>query len=320
MEELPNLNHVGYDITQLLGSGGQANVYRARCINSSDEDVAIKVLFSRESRASFDNEVKFLRALQVHAHIIRLVDVIDDNANVNALALDLCGDDLQIVTSTGGFSDVEAADAMRGVLLALEHVHRHEIVHRDIKPENILLARDGSARVTDFGLAAWIFDDCEMSMCRGSTQYMAAEVLLGEPYGPPVDIFGFGATLYYMLSKKLAYDTKRETDRSVIAKTRLRRPPFKRILYHIGSDSKRMILWCLNPCAEWRPDATYALTCPPFASSTVSEYEPPFRSFEAQLEPSDERHETQSSWRQVMSRWQEAGRRQGQHHSMSVND
>eukprot|EP00928_Gymnodinium_smaydae_P069121 TRINITY_DN52507_c0_g1_i1.p1 TRINITY_DN52507_c0_g1~~TRINITY_DN52507_c0_g1_i1.p1 ORF type:complete len:186 (-),score=19.67 TRINITY_DN52507_c0_g1_i1:290-820(-) len=162
-------------------------------------------------------------------------------------------------------------------------MHKIGIVHRDIKPENILLARDGSARVTDFGIAAWMSDTREMTIFRGSIEYMAAEILLGETYGPPVDIFGVGATWYYMLGKKLAYDTGEERNRLTIAQTRFRKPSFRRLIYHIGNDSKRIILWCLHPSADWRPDASFALTCPPFTRWTANEDESCCVSFEAQL-------------------------------------
>eukprot|EP00928_Gymnodinium_smaydae_P067399 TRINITY_DN5036_c0_g1_i1.p1 TRINITY_DN5036_c0_g1~~TRINITY_DN5036_c0_g1_i1.p1 ORF type:complete len:313 (+),score=36.62 TRINITY_DN5036_c0_g1_i1:342-1280(+) len=172
---------------------------------------------------------------------------------------------------------------MRGVLSALHHIHTMRIVHRDIKPENITVSGDGSARVIDFGISAWMFDDIEMQRKCGSPGYMAPEIIDRKFYGPPVDIFAFGATMYFMLSNHHPFETEIGTVESVMAKTKFCVISFGINFDHVGDDTRKLITWCMHEDAKWRPEASFALTCPPFTIRTIGEEDHCPMSFAEQL-------------------------------------
>ena len=85
------------------------------------------------------------------------------------------------------------------LLLALEHVHKHNIVYRDLKPENILMDREGNVCLTDFGLAKILSSQDRTHTFCGTPEYLAPEVLLQKGHGKPVDWWSFGTLLYEMM-------------------------------------------------------------------------------------------------------------------------
>src|SRR2546428_1948185 len=91
------------------------------------------------------------------------------------------------------------------VLAALDHAHGHGIVHRDVKPENILIARDGTVKVADFGLAR-AFADSYVSQAEGTVtgtvQYLAPEQIQGEPADPRTDLYALGIVMFELLTGK----------------------------------------------------------------------------------------------------------------------
>eukprot|EP00928_Gymnodinium_smaydae_P082051 TRINITY_DN65483_c0_g1_i1.p1 TRINITY_DN65483_c0_g1~~TRINITY_DN65483_c0_g1_i1.p1 ORF type:complete len:362 (+),score=50.75 TRINITY_DN65483_c0_g1_i1:23-1087(+) len=283
-----NLRVPGYVLSKKLGRGRQAKVYKARVVmkqggHVGGDDVAVKIVSGGDSRASWQGELFFLTRVQGHQNIVHLVESITCASDSRALVLELCDKDLYTLTSNRIFSEKDAADLMSGVLSALQHMHKLRIVHRDIKPDNIAMGRDGSARVLDFGIAAWLFDEVEMRRKCGTPGYMAPEVIDEKTYGTPVDIFGFGATLYFMLSYQHAFAIAAGTAEAILEKTKLGRLSFGHDFDHVGNDSRQLIVWCMHEDADLRPDASFALTCPPFSADILSAGEHVPMSFEEQL-------------------------------------
>eukprot|EP00928_Gymnodinium_smaydae_P046416 TRINITY_DN3091_c0_g7_i1.p1 TRINITY_DN3091_c0_g7~~TRINITY_DN3091_c0_g7_i1.p1 ORF type:complete len:382 (+),score=49.91 TRINITY_DN3091_c0_g7_i1:68-1213(+) len=285
--EHQSLRVPGYVLYKRLGKGLQAKVYKAKvlptqCGEESGDNVAVKIFQGREASSSMQAELSFLTSLQGHRNVVRLIEGIS-HPEVSALVLELCNTDLCTLTSKRCLREAEAVDIMPGVLCALRHMHELQIVHRDIKPDNIAIGKDGSARVLDFGISAWIFDEDEMCRKCGTPGYMAPEIVDRKSYGTSVDIFAFGATLYFVFSNHNAFACRGDTVESIMEKTKLCVVSFGPSFDHVSRDGKQLIEWCMHKDAELRPDASFALTCPPFASDTRGEDAHLSLSFEDQL-------------------------------------
>jgi len=90
-------------------------------------------------------------------------------------------------------------------LLAIEVIHKRDVIHRDIKPENIMVAEDGHLVLADFGIARRLEKgDDSPSSCVGTPEYCAPEVFLEKPYGLEIDLWAFGVTLYEMLGHQVS--------------------------------------------------------------------------------------------------------------------
>eukprot|EP00928_Gymnodinium_smaydae_P067402 TRINITY_DN5036_c0_g2_i1.p1 TRINITY_DN5036_c0_g2~~TRINITY_DN5036_c0_g2_i1.p1 ORF type:complete len:434 (+),score=64.29 TRINITY_DN5036_c0_g2_i1:51-1352(+) len=286
--EQRNLRVPGYILVNKLCTGLQAKVYKAQALQTHGGDVcgegvAVKMFRGQDSRSSLQRELRFLTMVQGHRNVVRLVESINHTPKLNVLVLELCHKDLCTLTSERVFSEADAADILPGVLSALRHIHQLQIVHRDIKPENIAVSGDGSARVMDFGISASMFDEVEMRRKCGSPGYMAPEIIDQKSYGPPVDIFAFGATMYFMLSHQHPFETALGTLESIMAKTKFCVISFGINFDHVGDDSRKLISWCMHEDDKWRPDASFALTCPPFAADVIGEDDRRPMSFEEQL-------------------------------------
>eukprot|EP00928_Gymnodinium_smaydae_P011617 TRINITY_DN14265_c0_g8_i1.p1 TRINITY_DN14265_c0_g8~~TRINITY_DN14265_c0_g8_i1.p1 ORF type:complete len:452 (+),score=71.70 TRINITY_DN14265_c0_g8_i1:97-1356(+) len=268
----------GFALVSKIADGTQAKVYRAarrrrpgeQENQNGDADVAIKVFRTDDAQAMLQTELNFLRTLQGHGNIIRVVESFEAHPKLNVLALELCDEDLFSHAISNHVSEGDGVRILRGVLSALKHVHEHEIVHRDVKPENVCLDKDGSARLMDFGLAALLSDLDEMRRACGTLGYMAPEMFSGKPYGTAVDMFAFGATFYFVLGKQLAFPKTAASDDSAGSKNRLCIVSFGNNFDDVSEESRESIRWCTQNLVSWRPKADVALAHAPFA--------PPLRS------------------------------------------
>src|SRR5207248_5402034 len=109
----------------------------------------------------------------------------------------------------GNLEPAQVVEVGTQVLDALDHAHGHGIVHRDIKPENILIARDGTVKVADFGLAQ-AYADSYVSQAEGTVtgtvQYLAPEQIHGEPADPRTDLYAVGVVLLELLSGRSPFN------------------------------------------------------------------------------------------------------------------
>ncbi len=197
-----------YQIRALLGVGGMGEVYRATD-KRLDRDVAIKALApyalqDASSRARFEQEARAVAALN-HPHIVGVYDVGDDYIVCELVE----GTTLK---AAGPQPLRRAMEIGAQVADALGAAHAHGIVHRDIKPENVMLTRDGSAKVLDFGIAkrtasaAASSQQTQAGFVVGTAAYMSPEQIRGEPVDHRTDVFSLGLVLYEMLAGKRAFN------------------------------------------------------------------------------------------------------------------
>eukprot|EP00172_Hildenbrandia_rubra_P003293 Plantae.Rhodophyta-Hildenbrandia_rubra.ctg50807.p1 GENE.Plantae.Rhodophyta-Hildenbrandia_rubra.ctg50807~~Plantae.Rhodophyta-Hildenbrandia_rubra.ctg50807.p1 ORF type:complete len:177 (-),score=19.01 Plantae.Rhodophyta-Hildenbrandia_rubra.ctg50807:114-644(-) len=106
----------------------------------------------------------------------------------------------------------------RGIMEGVHYLHGNNIVHRDMKPENILMAKGDVPKITDFGLATFKNERKNIHSVVGTPSYVAPELILNIPYGPPADIWSCGIILYYMLSgtRPFSGDTREKMKKSVL--------------------------------------------------------------------------------------------------------
>lgn len=201
-----------YEIHELIGVGGMANVYR--CTDTVDDrEVAIKILKdeflnNEEFIRRFKNESKAIAMLS-HPNIVKVYDVSFGDMIQYIVMEYIDGITLKEYIDQQGI--IEWKDALHlttQVLKALQHAHECGIVHRDIKPQNIMLLQDGTIKVTDFGIARFS-DKATRTMTEqaiGSVHYIAPEQAKGDPTDGKTDIYSVGVMLYEMLTGKLPFD------------------------------------------------------------------------------------------------------------------
>ncbi len=195
-----------YRLEAVIGRGGMATIFRARD-EVAGERVAVKLL-RPEIAADHDLVVRFRReALAAsaldHPNIVACLATGSDPAGPYLVMALIDGEDL--TTRLRRETTIPPADVARiglDVARALGVAHRHGIVHRDVKPGNILLATDGRALVTDFGIAR-LADDAEGTLpgtILGSVQYFSPEQARGDTTTPASDVYGLGLVLYEALT------------------------------------------------------------------------------------------------------------------------
>ncbi|HEY6224437.1 MAG TPA: protein kinase [Gemmatimonadales bacterium] len=196
-----------YTIERELGQGGMATVYLAQDLKH-DRRVAIKVL--RPELAAVIGAERFLREIKTiatlqHPHILGLIDSGEASGTAYYVMPYVEGESLRDRLNREKQLPVEDAVRFAGeVASALDYAHRHQVVHRDIKPENILL-HDGSALVTDFGIALAVSSAggtrmTETGMSLGTPHYMSPEQAMGErEITARSDVYALGCVTYEML-------------------------------------------------------------------------------------------------------------------------
>jgi serine/threonine protein kinase len=190
-----------YRLERLLGQGGYAWVFLGR--DAGGDPAAVKVLKPRyagdpQFESRFRNESQTAAKLQ-HPHIIRIRSVGKDGRHVY-FVMDYCPDSLGArLAREGPLPEAAILPIALDVVRALGFAHAQGIIHRDIKPDNVLLREDGSAVLTDFGIARAVsgyLASTGHNMTIGTPQYLSPEQAQGRPLDPRVDFYALGVTLY----------------------------------------------------------------------------------------------------------------------------
>ncbi len=199
-----------YEIIELIGSGGMANVYKALCHRLNRYD-AVKIMrddtaASTELRRRFRAESQAVAMLS-HPNIVSVYDV-SHSDDIEYIVMELIdGITLkQYLQKKSVLDPSEVLNFSIQIAKALEHAHSKGIIHRDIKPQNIMLLKDGMIKVADFGIAS-LESDIEENNGEtvGSVHYIAPEQARGQAPDARSDIYSLGIVMYEMLTGKLPY-------------------------------------------------------------------------------------------------------------------
>ncbi len=200
-----------YEILEVLGMGGQAVVYKARC-HRLNRLVAIKILKSEfsqdeEFRRRFHAESQAVAMLS-HPNIVSVYDV-STNSEADYIVMELVdGISLkQYMEMKGVLNWKETLHFAIQIAKALEHAHSRGIVHRDIKPHNIMVLKNGSVKVTDFGIARIMSKSNTLTKeALGSVHYISPEQAKGGRVDNRSDIYSLGVVMYEMMTGRPPYD------------------------------------------------------------------------------------------------------------------
>ena len=202
-----------YELLERVGTGGMAMVYKAKC-HWLNRFVAVKILREElaqdeEFRRRFHEESQAVAMLS-HPNIVSVYDV-SRSSEMDYIVMELIeGITLkQYMLKRGGkLSWKEALHFITQIMKALSHAHSRGIIHRDIKPHNIMVLRDGSVKVADFGIARLVSSN-QNTMTQealGSVHYISPEQARGSRIDARSDIYSAGVVLYEMLTGRLPYE------------------------------------------------------------------------------------------------------------------
>ncbi|AHY45312.1 Protein kinase domain [Rubrobacter radiotolerans] len=194
-----------YALSEVVGRGGFATVWRARPVERSffgaSDDVAIKVIsvYNEGERSRALREGQIAEGLR-HPNIVETIEVIPGEREVYLVTEFVSGLPLD---EAGRYYDcAEISDALAQILEALVYAHSQGVIHRDIKPQNALVDRNGTVKLTDFGVAYRAGDTrlTRIGFAVGTPGYIAPEIMDGSDPSALTDIYAVGATARTLLS------------------------------------------------------------------------------------------------------------------------
>ena len=194
--------------TKVLGVGAFGRVFQTYNKFNPDHLVAIKVLDKQKLKDNIDcimEEVAILNQLD-HPNIVKYYETYDDQKYIYLVMEYIHGYQLfEMITAQENqtFSEEVAAGYMKSLFQAINHCHAVDVIHRDIKPENIMVTKENSVRLIDFGLSK-ASKNKNLSTVAGTPYYMAPEVLDGS-YGQMADLWSLGVLLYTLVSGYLPF-------------------------------------------------------------------------------------------------------------------
>lgn len=245
-----------YEILEKIGSGGMADVYKAKC-HKLNRFVAIKIL--KDSFAANHDFVKKFKAEAqsaaglTHDNIVAIYDV-GEEKGLYYIVMELVeGITLkEFIRQKKKLTVREATAIAIQVAQGLQAAHDQNIIHRDIKPQNIILARNGKAKVTDFGIAKIVSDYTSTSLTFGSIHYLSPEQAQGLHCDQRTDIYSLGVTMYEMLTGFVPFDGENPVQVAMAHINRRLTPPSK-----INSEVPPALDQIIQKCMEKRPANRY---------------------------------------------------------------
>lgn len=273
-----------YRTGAIIGRGGMGEVYRAHDLVLGRE-VAVKVMLAVEGTLAASE--RFLREARAIArlsdpHVVAAYDF-GEYEDRFYLAMELVdghtvGEELRC---SGPFSPDRARSIVRQAAAGLAAAHREGIVHRDVKPDNLLLTRDGSVKVADFGIVRFLQDTPTTltagGQLVGTTHFLSPERALGKPAEPPSDIYALGCVLYQLVTGHPPF--LGENPASVMFQHVQREPmPPSEVRPGLPRDIDELVLWMLAKDASRRPTAAEladGALPPPITTATLAPVPPP---------------------------------------------
>ena len=201
-----------YELEQLIGTGGMADVYRARD-NLLGRTVAVKILHPQYAKdevfiARFRQEAQAAANLN-QPNIVNVYDWGIENSIYYLVMEYVEGRDLKDIIQQGGpLLPERAVEIAMSICPALEAAHAYGIVHRDIKPHNVIVTYDNQIKVMDFGIARVAGGSAmtQTGTIMGTAQYISPEQAQGRPADPRSDLYSLGVVIYEMLTGKVPFD------------------------------------------------------------------------------------------------------------------
>ena len=198
-----------YEVVEKVGTGGMADVYRAMD-HRLNRYVAVKILkneYSEDTKfvTKFRQEAQAVACLS-HPNVVAVYDV-GEEQGMHFIVMEFVeGITLKsYIEKKGKLSVREAVGIGIQIASGLEAAHNCHIIHRDIKPQNILISRDGTAKVTDFGIAKAASSNTITASAMGSVHYISPEQARGGFSDEKSDVYSLGVTMYEMLSGTLPF-------------------------------------------------------------------------------------------------------------------
>ena len=199
-----------YEVLEVIGTGGMAVVFKAKC-HRLNRLVAIKMLKKdlsedAEFRRRFHDESQAVAMLS-HPNIMAVYDV-SRGGDMDYIVMELIdGITLkQYMERRGRLNWPEALHFITQIMKGLSHAHSRGIIHRDIKPQNMMVLRDGTVKVTDFGIACLSNGSNPSNEAIGSVHYISPEQAKGDYTDNRSDIYSAGVVLYEMLTSRLPFE------------------------------------------------------------------------------------------------------------------
>jgi eukaryotic-like serine/threonine-protein kinase len=247
-----------YTLERLLGQGGYAFVFAAR--QPDGTPVAIKVLKPRyagdtQFESRFRNESETAAKLE-HPNIIRIRSVAKTGEHVY-FAMDLCADSLGArIAREGPLAEQDILRMARDIAGALEFAHSQGLIHRDLKPDNVLIRSDGTAVLTDFGIARAVSGyvaSTGVNMTIGTPHYLSPEQAQGRALDQRADFYALGVTLYKAATGEVPFSSN---DWFELARMHVEDPPPSLRKKHpeLSKRFERVVMKCLAK----HPDDRYA--------------------------------------------------------------
>ncbi|XP_046484315.1 serine/threonine-protein kinase S6KL isoform X1 [Neodiprion pinetum] len=199
-----------YDIIDLISKGAYGQVYKVRS-RIDGEIFALKVLnkaqiIAEDAIERVKDEVRIQQVVGHHPFVVNASRYWQDKRRLYVGSDYVSGGELfTLVEGYGNLPEDAVRILVAEVALAIDFLHNAGIIHRDVKASNVLLDEEGHAQLIDFGFAKWLKHGQKTSTLCGTPQYIAPEILRGEPYGHAIDWWSLGVLMYFLLTSEMVY-------------------------------------------------------------------------------------------------------------------
>jgi eukaryotic-like serine/threonine-protein kinase len=245
-----------YEILAVIGEGGMGRVYRARD-RELDREIALKTIRGQDDPRSvqrFVRELVLARKI-THKNVVRIHDL-GEAEGIKFFTMELVeGENLKrLIKRRGKLPPGEAIALARPILSALQEAHAQGVIHRDLKPQNVMVDRQGTPYLMDFGIARSVDTEGHTAtgVIMGTPDYMSPEQVRGEAAGPASDLFSFGVILYEMLTGEIPFPGE-----SPISKIMMRLTQKPRALDGRTGDIPPFLNHVVQRCLEVEPRLRY---------------------------------------------------------------